>query len=197
MKKLLIGALLVVTGAMVFGEQRFEIPQGQNSATGSLRVESRGEVIDLGCKTYLVIKPTMSAGADGTSLVFDHGQIAKGKQSTPLVGKYEAKVIQYGATSAEDKVLQGTFNSNLKAMNGTEITNNTGRFAVNATGTTTKIGDISYKLDARKDEQTYVHKGSIVSLFDATEAQGTGSFIDRSVDIEVTVANVALNGGAL
>lgn len=47
MKKLLLGALLVVTAGMAYGKVMVEVEgTTTGTATGSLIVESRGEVID-------------------------------------------------------------------------------------------------------------------------------------------------------
>lgn len=205
MKKLLLGALLVVTAGMAYGKVMVEVEgTTKGTATGSLIVESRGEVIDPTGKVFLEIVPIMSAGGDGKSLVFNHGAVAMGTKGNDLVGGFEARVVKYesmgeGQASNIVEVLPGKYSVVLKTEDSEAVTSTDNTYISkdikNYLGNNTDLlGKLSYELQVNtpSDESVEVCKGSVIAAVDATSAVATGSFIDRTVEVEVTVTEVQL-----
>lgn len=204
MKKLLLGALLVVTAGMAYGKVMVEVEgTTTGTATGSLIVESRGEVIDPTGKVFLEIVPIMSAGGDGKSLVFNHGAVAMGTKGNDLVGGFEARVIKYdvgeGGTLNGIEELPGQYSVVLKTEDSEAVTSTDNTYISkdikNYLGNNTDLlGKLSYELQVNtpSDESVEVCKGSVIAAVDATSAVATGSFIDRTVEVEVTVTEVQL-----
>lgn len=185
MKKLLLGALLVVTGAMSFGQSITEV---SGTGNGSLSIESRGEVVDLANgKTYLVITPKVNAGPEGNNLIFDHTQIAKGEKGAELAGTYEAKVLK-GTSDGKGTELEATFTS---ILTGTAVTGDASKATITVNNANSeKLGTLTYNLVSQAAEETKTHVGKVVSQFDAKEAAGTGTFVDRSVSVQVSVTSI-------
>lgn len=151
------------------------------------------------------IVPTMSAGGDGKSLVFNHGTIAMGTKGNDLVGGFEARVIKYEPIGGESQsgnvmeVLPGQYSVVLKTEDSEAVTSTDNTYIskdIKNYLVTNKdlLGKLSYELQVStpSDESVEVCKGSVIAAVDATEAKGTGSFIDRTVEIEVTVSDVQL-----
>ncbi|WP_027129250.1 hypothetical protein [Fusobacterium perfoetens] len=190
MKKLLLGALLIV-GATSFGAVSSELKTTDTgpdpkkySGSGSLGLVSRGEVVSAANKVMLIITPTVSAGADGTSLAFEHGQILVG-DSSELTGKFEAKVV----TGANNEILPITNELAVQLIVGTdnvkqgEYSNTVELIKGTSTDTT-----LAYQLTNDSGLQGNIYRGTILSKVMAGDKAGT--FLDRGSKIEVTVTDL-------
>lgn len=188
MKKLLLGALLIV-GVTSFGAVSSELKgTGTYSGSGSLGLVSRGEVVDATGKIMLIITPTVSAGADGTSLAFEHGQILVGG-SSELTGKFEAKVV----TGKQNEIVPIT-DSELSVKlyaDGTNIGTETtqGSYSANPINLVGPTGStLAYQLTNDSGLQGNIYRGTILSKVEAGDTAGT--FLDRGSKIEVTVTDL-------
>ncbi|MCI6152123.1 MAG: hypothetical protein MR673_03225 [Fusobacterium perfoetens] len=194
MKKLLLGALLIV-GATSFGAVSSELKDtspGTNvySGSGSLGLVSRGEVVDATGKIMLIITPTVSAGADGTSLAFEHGQILTGN-SSELTGKFEAKVVT-GANNEIVPITKDNLTVQLSVGSQNNVTQGTYSTEVElVTGDTNGTSEptLAYQLTNDSGLQGNIYRGTILSKVKANDKVGT--FLDRSGKIEVTVTDLS------
>ncbi|MCI6152122.1 MAG: hypothetical protein MR673_03220 [Fusobacterium perfoetens] len=195
MKKLLLGALLIV-GATSFGAVSSELkgtgsgPDPKKySGSGSLGLVSRGEVVDATGKIMLIITPTVSAGADGTSLAFEHGQILTGN-SSELTGKFEAKVVT-GANNEIVPITDTELGVKLYAeKNSTTSETTQGSYSKTPIDLVGPAGStLAYQLTNDSGLQGNIYRGTILSKVTAGTTPGT--FLDRSGKIEVTVTDLS------
>ena len=199
MKKLLfLGALLVV-GSVTFAGVSTEL-KGDSGSTGSdlkgeatLKLTSRGNVIDPSGKAILILTPTVNAGADGESLSFDFGSMVA-KQPQTLVGKFTAKVVTAGnpdgieelpfdgatVTAKLEKIATAPDDSSV-STNGTFLSG----LDLIDTITGTGIGDLAYELSFGKTSST-VYTGEVTVVASPNSA---GSFINKEGMVTVSVAS--------
>lgn len=195
----MIGAILVM-GTLGYGAQRADLVNGAADTTLTLR--TKGNVVDATSNALLVITPLNSTGASGDKLMFHFGSVAP-DSTTALKGKFKAEVLKQEATSGDIKYgnLTGKIKVGLADKTGTtdpEVKDMKAKITdrpVNARGTTTQIGKISYELTSasgvKNSGQTY--EGEIISTFVAGNATTAGGkfFTDTGVMVVVNVDGVA------
>ncbi|WP_027129249.1 hypothetical protein [Fusobacterium perfoetens] len=195
MKKLLLGALLIV-GATSFGAVSSELKVTDDvsdpkkySGSGSLGLVSRGEVVDATGKIMLIITPTVSAGADGTSLAFEHGQILVGG-SSELTGKFEAKVVT-GANNEIIPITDKELTVKLYAEGNSTVSETTqGSYSANPINLVGPTGStLAYQLTNDSGLQGNIYRGTILSKVEAKNTAGT--FLDRTGKVVVEVTNLS------
>lgn len=94
-KMLLIGAMLVL-GATSFGQRVADLNLADSKYSGGTKLDVlvKGEVVD-STKNILVITPITNAGADGTTIEFNFGEM-KLNSSATMVGKFKAEIFKAG-----------------------------------------------------------------------------------------------------
>lgn len=201
-KMLLIGAMLVL-GATSFAERIADLGDGTSAATGGTKLDvvTRGEVVDGTKKHLLIITPTVSAGADGTSLEFDFGNMKKGSSST-LTGKFTAVVQKKGTTD----LIPLTGSTITVAINGgTAIGGDDKRkqfdlmsAEVDTNGAQKNLGSLVYELGQGSEgtnglinaDKTYEGKVSATVSLDKTN---TGNFYHNGGRIDFSISNIKLD----
>ncbi|MCI6152125.1 hypothetical protein [Fusobacterium perfoetens] len=204
MKKLLLGVASLLIGATTYCGVAVDLKEestGTFGGTASLGIVSRGEIVDATGRFLLIVEPTVNAGADGTSLAFDHGQILIGRASE-LIGKFEAMVVTGGANIDE--------NYSIVPMTGDEITaqlyhgnssipEEPGIYSepkelhiMNAPEGiipgTKENSTLAYQITKDSGMQGDIYRGIILSKIIAGDIPGT--FLDRSAKLLVKVDNV-------
>lgn len=179
------------------------------NGSANLPLRSRGNIINPTGKMLLVVKPTVSAGADGGSLEFDFGRMTK-DTSKSLVGKFTAEVFKGGDSADADltpiKLSDSNVVVNLNGKMDTEVTNIVNPLYSSTLDTTTKptagnrkeIGKIAYTIAPSSGVQgNYVYEGILNTEVTLGKKTGggaaefvTGSFTDNSVYIFVGVKDI-------
>ena len=218
MKKLLLLGAMLILGATSFG---YTIELGDTpsagmdktyTGNGNLELRARGNIIDPTNKVLLVVKPTISAGADGTSLEFDFGRMTK-NQSKSMVGEFTAEVFKGGGASNTTLTPVPLENSNMVVnINGNGATgegqNQTLKKELYSSsqgtdGNRKEIGTVVYTINPSSGVQgEYTYRGRLtteVSLgiksVDGTTISdvATGTFSDSSAYLYVGVKDLAVN----
>ena len=223
MKKLLLLGAMLILGATSFGytielgDTPAEGSEKKYTGSGNLELRSRGNIIDPTNKVLLVVKPTISAGADGTSLEFDFGRMTK-KQSKSMVGEFTAEVFKGGASAGaaltpvplgdDNMVVNINGNGNTDASaNQTlkkELYSSTRISAEDATnGNRKEIGTVIYTINPSSGVQEgYTYRGRLTTEVTIGVDQdgttpindvATGTFSDNSAYLYVGVKNLAVN----
>lgn len=174
MKKLLLGSMLVL-GATSFGAVSSQLT-GSTTTDGAgdvrLPIVVKGNVVNT-TKTTLIVQAIKNAGVSGDVMEFDFGSLAVGTRQT-LDGLFETKLIKNGKeidfTKAPSFALEG----------GT----------VNGNGDSTVVdeADSKAKLEYSLGKPTKKEKTYNGTLSISAEGKKVGTFIDRSVNVKVTVA---------
>lgn len=202
MKKLLfVGALLIV-GATAFGAVTQELRSAANieNLTGSdligeatLRLTTRGTVIDPTGKAVLVLTPTVNAGPDGESLSFDFGSLVIG-QSQSLIGKFTAQVVTSDDAGGVEALPFG--NATVLISLAKDVTDGTLTGTSNLTGlklldtaTGNEMGALGYQLQSTKTNSS-TYTGEVIATADP---DGEGSFINKDGKVTVSVSAFSFN----
>lgn len=217
MKKLLLLGAMLILGATSFG---YTIELGDTPAaganktytgSGNLELRSRGNIIDPTNKVLLVVKPTISAGANGTSLEFDFGRMTK-KQSKSMVGEFTAEVFKGGGKPGATLTPVPLKDSNMVVNingNGTDPTQNkTLKKALYSStqgtdGNRKEIGTVVYTINPSSGVQGgYTYRGRLTtevtlgkksSNGDPINDVVTGTFSDSSAYLYVGVKALTVN----
>lgn len=222
MKKLLLLGAMLVLGATSFG---YTIELGDTPAAGktgtytgngNLELRSRGNIIDPTNKILLVVKPTISAGADGTSLEFDFGRMTK-KQSKSMVGEFTAEVFKGGGNidlgltpvPLKDSNMvvningNGSTDANQKQTLKKELYSSTQISSEDGTdGNRKEIGTVVYTINPSSGVQgQYTYRGRLtteITLGRDTDGRdisdvATGTFSDSSAYLYVGVKALTVN----
>lgn len=218
MKKLLLLGAMLVLGATSFG---YTIELGDTpvagmsdtyTGSGNLELRARGNIIDPTNKVLLVVKPTISAGADGTSLEFDFGRMTK-KQSKSMVGEFTAEVFKGGGSSnavltpvpLKDSNMVVNINGNGSTVAGqnTQVKKELYSSSQGTDGNRKEIGTVVYTINPSSGVQgQYTYRGRLtteVSLgikkADGSEITdvATGTFSDSSAYLYVGVKDLTVN----
>lgn len=202
MKKLLFGASLLIIGAKAYSGVAAELTPDSDGKYGArvvMPIVSIGEIVDASGRFLLVLEPKVNAGPDGTSLMFDHGQVIMGRKNE-MMGKFEAMVITGGVNLkdnysivplTEDGILTELFHGKntpeemgkysepqpLHLMDAPE--NN----SYDSTDST-----LTYQLTKESGLQGNIYKGVVLSKVEAGDIPGT--FIDRKGKLSVTVKGI-------
>lgn len=211
-KLLLLGAMLIASASSYALTVKLEgVDVGDPDPTAkvyngsaNLPLRSKGNIIDPTNKMLLVVKPTVSAGADGGSLEFDFGRMTKDATKS-LVGKFTAEVFQGGSSpDAELTPIKLTDDNMVVNLNGkmdgtqTKTLKNPLYSSTMDNGNRKEIGNIAYTIAPSSGVQgNYVYEGILnteVTLGKKTDNQVaefvTGSFTDSSVYIFVGVKDI-------
>lgn len=218
-KLLLLGAMLIASASSYALTVKLEgVDVGDPDPTAkvyngsaNLPLRSKGNIIDPTNKMLLVVKPTVSAGADGGSLEFDFGRMTKDTTKS-LVGKFTAEVFKGGDSA--DNIGQEGFYTPIKLTDDNIVVNLNGKMDGTQTktlknplysstmdnGNRKEIGNIAYTIAPSSGVQgNYVYEGILnteVTLgkdsIDGTAIPdvSTGSFTDSSVYIFVGVKDI-------
>lgn len=214
---LLLGAMLIASVssyALTVKLEGVDVPDSDPAekvynGSANLPLRSRGNIINPTNKMLLVVKPTVSAGADGGSLEFDFGRMTK-DASKSLVGKFTAEVFEGGGSAdAPLTPIKLTDNNMVVNLNGkmdTDVTNIVNPLYSSTLDTTPgdtagnrkEIGKIAYTIAPSSGVQgNYVYEGILnteVTLGKKTGGEAaefvTGSFTDSSVYIFVGVKDI-------
>lgn len=192
MKKLLMIGAILILGATSFAGVSVELSKDSAgttySGTGKMTVGSTGMAVEGTDNGILVVTPTMSAGADGTSLEFSFGDLVKGTTST-ATGRFTAEIIKADGIAV---ALKNSIKSYLETAD-----------APDADGTQTKISDItlttsnaadvgslSYELTNKVNNNDKTYEGEIIAKVTA-DGEHTGYFSDKSARVVVEVTSKA------
>lgn len=195
MKKLLLGALLIV-GATAYAGKGINLDASGN-ASGALTIHSLGSVVDGGSSGMLIIEAT-SAGltADGSELSFDFGAVPI-NTTKELTGTFIAKVLKDGAvqnlfeTTNQGSAVKDDYIMTVKLYEGATENTNKGKYSQNGVEVISTSGDgksvskLFYQL--RNDSQVInnIYEGTILAKLEA--GSNPGSFDSRDGKIEVSV----------
>jgi hypothetical protein len=197
MKKMLfIGAMLVV-GMTAFGGRVVDLgpanPSQPVSGDTSLGIITKGEVVDKTKEVLLVVKPTLSAGDDETSLHFRFGDMKAGT-GKEVDGEFTVQVLNKGEAVDMGNALA----VKLKKPGGTDLgaTEDIKLYKTNAPelSDTHKMGTIRYTLTGQKENSGKLYTGRVVSNV-KLDADKTGSFADSSCYIDIAITNLNIPAG--
>lgn len=204
MKKLLFIGALLVAGATSFGavSDTFKDTSGQFtgeslSAEATLRLTSRGDILDPSGKATLVVTPTVNAGADGQSLSFDFADMIVGQQQS-LVGKFTSKIVTATDDGGVEELPFGE--AKITTTLGKIEENGTGTVSGNTlsglpllnTGDNSEIGTLTYQLStAQTNPTTYTTEVTATAI-----PEGTGSFVNKGAKVTVNVTGFKFTGAA-
>lgn len=196
MKKLLMIGAVLVLGTTSFAGVEVELNKGTGnnySGTGRMTVGSTGYAVEGVTNGTLIVTPTMSEGADGTSLEFKFGDLVKGS-SEVVTGRFKAEIINETQVPVE---LKGAITAKLETVtsNGSGVTTITDKgnkietIELKPNNVGKKFGTLSYELTNKKENnagKTYeVEVMTTVSI--DKDATYTGVFSDKSARVAINV----------
>lgn len=208
-KMLLIGAMLVL-GATSFAQRVADLNPADSKYSGGTKLDVlvKGEVVDSN-KNILVITPITNAGADGTTIEFNFGEM-KLNSSATMVGKFKAEVFKAGEHNTPID-LSGT-NIYVGIANGDNIpgTDDVGNFEKKKTfdlksiedGTKT-LGKVTYELGPNSGHGTGLNGGDgtglvnagktfegIVTATTTLSGSNTGTFKNTMGKLNIAITNI-------
>lgn len=186
MKKLLLGALLVV-GATSFGAVLTEDAGGTTySGSETLMLRASGNIVDVTTTPTLVVEPTGTATGGG-AIDFIFGSMVMDGQPKYATGAFTAKVIKddgqkdvlvpIETTEIDAKLAGGTVDGSGKLTN----------IKLVDTGTGTSIGDLVYTLAFAPNTDKTIYTGTITAEVTPT---AVGTFLNREGSVDVIVTNL-------
>lgn len=192
MKKLLLGALLVV-GATSFGAST-QLVEGtvdnanKWSGSTSLTLTATGNIVDTTKQPTLVVEPVLG-GTSANSLDFNFGDIVMG-QDTEERASFTAKILVdgkaqiIGADVMKAELRGGTAVSGDNDRRTIELMDSDGKV-------TDSLGTLTYAMTFESVGAANVateYRGDIIANVNATKA---GSFTNTDGSVHVTVTNFA------
>lgn len=214
MKKLLLLGAMLIVGATSFGYvvELGDTPSEGKSETyngsGNLELRSRGNIIDPTNKVLLVVKPTISAGPDNTSLEFNFGRMTV-SDSKSMVGEFTAEVFKGGGGPSleltpvplQDSNMVVNINGNSSTVSGqqTQVKKELYSSIQDSSGERKEIGTVVYTINPSSGVQgKYTYRGRLtteVTLGQKTTGDiisdiATGTFVDNSAYVYVGVKNL-------
>lgn len=187
MKKLLMIGVILVLGATSFAgvsvELDKETPAATYGGTGKMTVGSTGMAIEGTDNGMLVVTPTMSAGADGTSLEFSFGDLVKGTTST-VTGRFTAEIIKADGIPV---ALKNSVKSYLETADSPDTKGTQTRISeiILNNGNSQEVGKLSYELTNKVNNNDKTYEGEIIAK--VTTGANTGYFSDKSARVVVEV----------
>lgn len=199
MKKMLfIGAMLIV-GMTAFAGRGVVIGTGTGTASGdaTLGIKTVGEVVDEANNVLLVVKPTISAGDDGTSLHFKFkdiksgtGKSVEGEFTVEVLSNGQAvSIVKDGGDSALEVELVG---GNSGQNGGTSVSTTLNKLVTNAGETAAPIGTLTYNLNGSEENNKKLYRGRVTSNVVITDGE-TGSFRDDAAQLTIKVTDLKIN----
>lgn len=202
MKKMLfIGAMLIV-GMTAFAGRGVVIGSSSDmtaSGDATLGIKTIGEVVDEANNVLLVVKPTISAGDDGTSLHFKFKDIKSGSGRN-TEGEFTVEVLNNGlpVSITQDGNANGTsalavqLVDNKGQANNTTISSELNKLVTNTGETATPIGKLTYTLNGSEENSKKLYRGRVTSNVVINEG-ATGSFRDDTAQLTIKVTNLKIN----
>lgn len=195
MKKLLMIGAILVLGATSFAGVSVELDRKSNGGdpatfsyegTGKMTVGSTGMAVEGTNNGMLVVTPTMSAGADGTSLEFSFGDLVKGSTST-VTGRFTAEIIKEDGIAV---ALKNSVKSYLETVDSPDVDGSQTRIQeIQLTsGNANNVGKLSYELTNKVNNNDKTYEGEIIAKVTADGAN-TGYFSDKSARVVVEVTS--------
>lgn len=200
MKKLLMVGAMLVLGATSFAGVEVELnnTSGTNySGKGTMTVGSTGYAVEGVTNGTLIVTPTMSEGADGTSLEFKFGDLVKGSNEV-ATGRFKAEIVKDDGSGNQVTV---NLNNAITAKLETVTSDGAGTTTITDKGNKieaidlkpsnggVKFGILSYELTSQKENnagKTYeVEVMTTVSI--DKDATYTGVFSDKSARVAINV----------
>lgn len=198
MKKLLLGALLVV-GATSFSVEKPMTGTGAGGTTpfagsASLTLRAEGSIIDATGKPILVVEPK-TVGSGNGSLDFTFNSLVMGGKAQNLEGEFEVRIeetdgtiLQFGADTvvdvqlAEKGALAGDTTLDITLTDGLD--------------TSKELGTLRYTLSSGPEggtlETATSYKGVVLASV-TPSTSNTGRFINTDASVEVSVTNFSYN----
>lgn len=190
MKKLLMIGAILVLGATSFAGVSVELDKTGDTygGTGKMTVGSTGMAVEGTNNGTLVVTPTMSAGADGTSLEFSFGDLVKGTTST-VTGRFTAEIIKEDGIAV---ALKDSIKSYLETADSPDTKGTQTRIQdIQLTsGNANEVGKLSYELTNKVNNNDKTYEGEIIAKVTADGAN-TGYFSDKSARVVVEVTSKA------
>lgn len=201
MKKLLLGALLVV-GATSFGASTQLVEGTEGNATKwngstSLTLTASGNIVDTTKQPTLVVEPVLG-GASANSLDFNFGDIVMG-QDTEERASFTAKILVNGKAH---KIGEGVMTAELRGgkavtpTGGQQDENRRTITLMDSDGTVTdSLGTLTYAMTFEPVGAANVateYRGDIIANVKATKA---GSFTNTDGSVHVTVTDFVYDKG--
>lgn len=198
MKKLLVIGIILALGMVSFAGVEVELDAGSGSdkysGTGKMTVGSTGYAVEGTQNGMLVVTPTMSEGADGTSLEFKFGDLVKGSKEV-ITGRFKAEIIN------EEQVaipLKNSISVKLQSIsigedNGIMMVedknNKIDKIELKEGNSDDPFGTLSYEITSKKENnggKTYeVEVMTTVAI--NKDASFTGTFSDKSARVAIDV----------
>lgn len=216
MKKLLLLGAVLIVGVTSFG---YVVELGDSptereetyNGSGNLELRSRGNIIDPTNKVLLVVKPTISAGPDNTSLEFNFGRMTV-SDSKSMVGEFTAEVFKGGGSSSLELTPVPLQDSNMVVnINGSNSTGAGQQTQVkkelysstqDSSGERKEIGTVVYTINPSSGVQgKYTYRGRLTTEVTLGQKKGgegisdvaTGTFTDNSAYIYVGIKDLTIN----
>lgn len=202
MKKMLfIGAMLIV-GVTAFGGRGVIIgnssQEGPFSGDASLGIMTKGEVVDETQNVLLVVKPTISAGDDETSLHFRFGDMKAGT-GKDLDGEFTVEVLKEGKPVSMNKN-GGESALSVELAGGTTVSDGTvtnGAKAIHtelksSDSTQKKLGSLRYTLTGKNENNNKLYTGKVVSNV-TLDAGANGSFKNDACYLTIKIDSLEAN----
>lgn len=201
MKKMLfIGAMLIV-GMTAFAGRGVVIGSSSDStASGDARlgIETIGEVVDETNNVLLVVKPTISAGDDDTSLHFKFQDVKAGSGKS-INGEFTVEVLNNGipvsitknGEAAGDLALDVQLVNGGGNKNATTITSKLKKLVTANGGSEEEIGDLTYTLDGKEENNKKLYRGTVTSNV-VIDAGKSGAFRDDTAKLDITLSGLTI-----
>lgn len=197
MKKLLMIGAILALGVTSFAGVSVELDRkgdgGQPEkftyeGIGKMTVGSTGMAVEGTNNGMLVVTPTMSAGADGTSLEFSFGDLVKGSTST-VTGRFTAEIIKADGIPV---ALKDSIKSYLETADAPDAGGTQTRIQeIQLTsGNAGNVGKLSYELTNKVNNNDKTYEGEIIAKVTA-DGEHTGYFSDKSARVVVEVISNA------
>lgn len=186
MKKLLLGALLVV-GATSFGAVS-DILDVSGNGQAALELVASGEILDTTDKPTLVVTP-LGAGSAGNVLEFDFGDLALNVEET-VSGQFEAKIVEYSNSAVNvlptaADVITATLEGGTDIVTGEKI-----KVTLKDVDNVNKeLGTLNYSLSfipgaVDNDNKIESYTGTVLATVEPTAA---GTFLSNAARVNVKV----------
>ena len=198
MKKLLMIGLILMLGITTFAGVEVELNRDSTSGNtysgkGYMNVGSTGYAVEGAGTGTLVVTPTMSEGADGTSLEFSFGNLVKGATGT-VNGRFKAEIVMKEGVALP-------LNNKVSAKLQTVTIGDTGNIAITdkadkienialmGGNTPTQFGTLSYELtNKRENNAGKTYEAEVITTVKIKDdAAFVGTFSDKSARVLVEV----------
>ena len=199
MKKLLMIGSILILGITAFAGVEVELNKDTASGNtysgkGYMNVGSTGYAVEGANTGTLIVTPTMSEGADGTSLEFSFGNLVKGATGVGN-GRFKAEIVKKDGVAlplGENKVSAKLQTVTIGDTGNIAITDKADKIeniALKGGNSETSFGTLSYELtNKRVNNAGKTYEAEVITTVKINDnAAYVGTFSDKSARVLIEV----------